>query len=93
MILEITTEISSRSRFSVSLDEYTSVRTRRYLNINLHLSNKFWKLEMTPITGYLPAEKIVDLVENKISDFNISMKRCIIASAADGESVIEKFGG
>ena len=36
VILETTTEISSGSRFPVSLDEYTSVRNRRYLNINLH---------------------------------------------------------
>ena len=33
VILEITTELSGASRFSVSFDEYTSVRNRRYLNI------------------------------------------------------------
>ena len=44
VILEIRTEICSGSRFSVSLEEYTSVRNRRYLNINLHLSSKFWNL-------------------------------------------------
>ena len=63
VILEITTKISSGSRFSVSSDEFTSVRNQRYLNINLHLSTKFWNLGMTTITGSLPAEKIVDLVE------------------------------
>ena len=34
LILEITAEISRESRFSVSSDIYTSVRNRRYLNIN-----------------------------------------------------------
>ena len=64
VILEITAEISSSSRFFVSLDEYdTSVRNRCYLNINLHLSTKFWNLGMIPITRSLPAEKVVDLVE------------------------------
>ena len=59
VILEITTEIFSGSRVFVSLDEYTSVRNRRYLNINLHLSTKFWNFGMTPITRSLPAERIV----------------------------------
>ena len=63
VILEIILEISNGSRFSVSLDEYTSMRNRHCLNINLHLSTKFWNLTITPITGSLPAEKIVDLVE------------------------------
>ena len=62
MILEITTEISRATRFSVSL-EYMSPRNRRYLNINLHLSTKLWNLGMTSITGSLPEEEIVDLVE------------------------------
>ena len=91
VISEITTEISSGSRFSVSLVEYTSVRNRCYLNINAHLSTKFWNLGMTPITGSLPAKKIMDLVENKLSDFNLSMKRHIIASVTDGASVMKKF--
>ena len=64
VILEITIEMSSGSRFFVSLDGYTSVRNRRYLIINLHLLAKFWVLGMIPITGSLPAEKIMDLVEN-----------------------------
>ena len=64
IILKITTKISSGSRLSVSLDEYRSVRNRRYLNINLHLSTKFLNLGMTPITQSLSTEKIVDLVES-----------------------------
>ena len=47
---------------------------------------------VTPITGSLPAEKIVDLVENKLSDFNLSMKRHIIANVTDGTSVMKKLG-
>ena len=66
MILEITTKISSGSRFSVLLDEYSSVRNRCYLNINLYLSTKFLHLGMTPITGSLPAEKIADLVKRNL---------------------------
>ena len=47
---------------------------------------------MTPITGSLSAEKFVDMVENKLSDFNLSMKKHIIASITDLASVMKKFG-
>ena len=47
---------------------------------------------MTPITGSLFAEKIVDLVKNKLSNFNLSMKRRNIASVTNGASVMKKFG-
>ena len=87
VVLEITTKISSGSEISSE-----SIRTRRCLNINLLLSTKFWNLGMTQITGSLHAEKIVDLVENKLSDFNLTMKRHIIASVTDGASVMKRFG-
>ena len=92
MISEIAIEISSGSQFPVLLDKYTSARNRHYLNINLHLFTKFWNLGMTSITGSLPAEKIVDLVKNKLSDFNLLMKRHIIASVTNGACVVKKFG-
>ena len=47
---------------------------------------------MSPITGSFPAEKIVDLLENKLSDFSLSMKRHIIASVTDRASIMKKFG-
>ena len=47
---------------------------------------------MTPITRSLFAEKIVDLVENKLSDFNLSIKRHNIASVTNGALVMKKFG-
>ena len=43
---EISSDISDGKRFSVSLDEYTSLSNRRYMNVNLHSREKFWNLEM-----------------------------------------------
>lgn len=31
-------------KFSLTLDEWTSVKNRRYLNINVHAKNTFWNL-------------------------------------------------
>ena len=81
------------SRFSLSLDEYTSIRNRRYLNINVHGNNgKFWNLGMIRIHGSLPAEAIVDSVESRLKEFGISLADHIVSCVTDGASVMTKFG-
>ena len=50
-------------RFSVSLDEYTSIQNIRYMNVNIHsLNKKFWNLGMKKITGKMQVEKVLDLL-------------------------------
>lgn len=65
-------QIISSSRFSISTDEYTSLRSHHYMNINVHSSTKFWNLGMIRIFGTLTAEKIVEMIESKLSEFNLS---------------------
>ena len=57
------------TRFSISVDEYTSCRNRRFMNINLHTKDEFWKIGMQRITGSLPAENVVELVRNKLLEY------------------------
>ena len=68
--------------------QYNLAKQSVIFEITTEISN----LGMTPITGSLPAEKIVDLVENKLSDFNLSMKRHIIASVTNEAFAMKKFG-
>ena len=52
----------SGQRFSLSFDEWTSQRNRRYLNIIVHGQNSiFWSLGFT--CGTLPDEKCIQLLE------------------------------
>ncbi len=88
---EIAEKVKKGERFSISLDEYTSLRNRRYVNINLHALILFWNLGMVRIIGSLPAHKTVELVEKKLSDFSLNMKSNVIASVTDGASVMLKF--
>ncbi|XP_045128679.1 uncharacterized protein LOC123516756 [Portunus trituberculatus] len=79
-------------RFGLSLDEYTSLKNKRYMNINLHTSDTFWNLGMVRITGSLPAETAVEVVENKLADFQVNLERDVVACVTDGASVMVKFG-
>jgi hypothetical protein len=79
-------------KFSISLDEFTSTRNRRYLNINLHHLDKFWNLGLVRIQGSLPAHSLLEMVENHLSLFNLSTTSDIVSSVNDGASVMVCFG-
>lgn len=90
---EISSRLNAGSRFSLSLDEYTSLNNRRYLNINVHTNyGTFWNLGMVNINGALPADVAVQAVQNKLDEFNISLEKHIVACVTDGASVMVKFG-
>jgi hypothetical protein len=90
---EITSCLNSGSRFSLSLDEYTSLNNRRYLNINVHRNDgKFWNLGMVKINGSMPAEIAVDSVRTKLEEFGLSLDKHIVSCVTDGASVMVKFG-
>ena len=63
---EIKALLKDGEKFSVSLDEYSSLRNRRYLNINIHTAGKHWNLGMITIVGRMTAERIVEAVELKL---------------------------
>ena len=74
--MEMQQSLKSGRRFSLSLDEYSSPRHERYLNINVHHDkDKFWNMRMVAISGRMTAEKTVEEVVNKLSEFILSLSK------------------
>ena len=80
------------SRFSISLDEYTSTRNRKYLNINLHSKTKLFCLGLVRVKGSLPAEALDELVKNHLEKFKIDMFNDLVSSTSDGAAIMVKWG-
>ena len=80
------------ARFSISFDESTTARNRRYVNINLHNENDFHSLGMVRVEGIMSAERAVDLVKGRLSKFNLNLDNDIVATITDGASIMNKFG-
>lgn len=78
-------------KFSLTLDEWTSLKNRRYLNVNVHFNKCYINLGLVRIIGSCTAEKSVELVNAKLWDFGISASD-VVASTTDGASVMIKFG-
>lgn len=90
---QITQEKVDGKRFSLCIDEATSSQNTRYLNLNLHFTENVYSLGVIRINGSLPAERLVDLVKDRLSYFGISMTEDIVTCTTDGASVMKKFGG
>ena len=78
--------------FSITLDEYTSLKNRRFLNINIHQKNKHWNLGLTRVSGSFPAEKAAEIVSERVEELGLNLADCIICSFTDGASMMVKFG-
>ena len=84
--------LANGKRMSVSLDEYTSVQNKRYMNVNIHSINEFWNLGMKRIYGKMPAEKVLELLERILIEFNIELQKHIVNITCDGAPVMVKMG-
>ena len=93
----VTTEIASLKkqgqRFSVTFDEWTSTRNRRYMNVNVHAEGpKYWNLGLIRVQGSMPAEKCVELLQKKLAEVGLSLDNDIVCICTDGASVMSRVG-
>jgi len=80
-------------RFSLTFDEWTSKRNRRYMNINVHARDgEYWSLGLLRVHGSMPADKCVALVEQKLGEFGLNLSTDIVCICTDGASVMKKVG-
>ena len=79
-------------RFSISFDESTSVRNRRYMNFNLHNEQSFQSLGMIRVKCSMKSEKAIELIQGRLAKFNLNLDTDIVATITDGASAMMKVG-
>ena len=88
---EIANKIRDGKRFSLSLDEYTSIKNQRYVCMNLHDGSTTTSLGMVRVKGSLPAEKAVELIIARAEEFGLNLKRHIVGIITDGAAMMKKI--
>jgi hypothetical protein len=93
MIKEIKTKLEQGAKFSITIDEYTTVRGRRYFGINVHesIEKKTFKTGIVRIYGSCPAESMAESVKNHLRTLGIVSDRDVVASTQDGAAVNKKY--
>ena len=84
VIKEISEHKLNGKGFSITFDEWTSLRNQQYINVNLHSESKFWNLGLLQINGCLAAEKL--------NQYGLSLEKNIVCLTKDGAAVMQKVG-
>ena len=57
--------ILTNDKFSLTFDEYKSVKNRRCMNLNIHYNGGFQSLGMLRVNGTMPASKAIEQITKK----------------------------
>ena len=70
---EIVEKIQMGCKFSLTHDEYTPLRHRRYIGVNLHESEgkKTYKTGFIRIFGSCPAESLIQNIKDHLNSFGV----------------------
>lgn len=93
IIKEMSDLKSKGNRFSLTFDEWTSVRNRRYLNINVHSTGGYIRnIGLARLHGKVPTEKCLEILKIKLQEFDLNLTNDIVCISTDGASVMVKLG-
>ena len=84
--------LKSGQRLALTLDEWTSLRLRRYLGINVHLNGEPKGIAMVRIHGTHGAYEAEIHLREKLEDYGISLDKDVISHTTDGESKMLSLG-
>ena len=88
-------EISKRKeqgeRFSVSYDEWTSIRNRRFLAIIIHAADDQFHTGLGRIVGSCNSEQLIELLREHLVKFGLNLDKDIVAIMCDGTSMNKKL--
>ncbi|XP_065659767.1 uncharacterized protein LOC136083828 [Hydra vulgaris] len=86
-------KIKMGRKFSLSYDEYTSLRHRRYIGFNLHENEckKTYKTGLIRTYGSCPAENLTQNIKVHLNSFGVCMERDVVGSTQDGAAINKKL--
>lgn len=79
--------LKKEGQMTVSLDEWSSIDKRRYLNIVLNLQSVSFNLGLVRIFGRATSLNLLNLIKTKLSSFNLTLNN-IQAFSSDGAPVM-----
>lgn len=76
---------------SMTMDEWTSTRNRRYTNVNVHKQGRHNNLGLIRIIGSCDALRFCSMLHQLLGEYGIDPKRHICGITTDGAAVMKKF--
>lgn len=92
---QLESDLRSGKRFSLTFDEWTSMKNVRYLNINVHSnapSKLVYNLGLLRITGKFSSERCESALRDKLHEFKLNLDTDIVCVTTDGCNMMIKLG-
>ena len=90
---KINEKIINGERFSLSLDEWTDITSKRHVVINLHSHNSSFNLGLRSIPpGSCKSEVLETIVKQTLQESRVDLQNQIVGVTCDGAAVMVKFG-
>lgn len=78
--------------FSITMDEWTSLSNKKYMNVNIHSTRgRVWCLGLARVKGSAPSETCRKIMEDVLIDFNLTLDN-IVSVTTDGAKIMKKMG-
>ena len=82
----------SEKRISITMDKWTSISRKRYMNVNAHGNEgKTWNLGLCVINGRATAEHCYETFKKFLRLFGICIRCHVVAATTDGPTVMTKM--
>ncbi|KAI8130534.1 hypothetical protein CVS40_0250 [Lucilia cuprina] len=79
-------------KFSLTFDEWTSTSNKRFINIILRSSDNYFNLGLVRLKKSATAVVCIQYLEQRLSDFGVSLSNDIVGFTTDGASTMKKIG-
>ena len=91
-ITEKIAELSRHQKWTLTFDEWTSVKMKQVLNLIIHFKDISFNLGIIEVHKVsCTSETLLEMIQNKLAEFNLNLGSNKIAVMADGASVNMKL--
>lgn len=80
------------NKISISIDDWSSLKTRKYMNIHLYSNDFNLSLGLIRLLEHNPSFKYVDILKTKLLEYNIKICEDVISLTSDGCSTMLALG-
>lgn len=85
-------DLKAQMKLSVVFDEWTSFRKRRYMNVFVIATEKSFNLGLIRISGRADANNLLNLLKERLLEYDLNLEKDVSAIITDGASVMRKIG-
>ena len=87
--IKIREDIDSNKRFSVVMDEWTSLANIRFMSVILRSNTSTYNTGVVELNGSLNSDRLTQYLDTHLREYGIDLHRHIVAIVSDGAAVMK----